>query len=40
MTPNELIYFGNWFTQLHKNKIFQQKMLEYFLISIEKGFLG
>lgn len=40
MSINEYIYFGAWFTQLHKNPIFRKEMVNYFLISIEKGYLG
>lgn len=40
MTPNELIYFGSWFTALHKNQIFQRKLLQSFLIFVEKGYFG
>lgn len=40
MSPTEYIYFGAWFTALHKNPVFQAYLKKAFIIFIEKGYLG
>lgn len=40
MTINEYIYFGAWWTSLHKNPVFRKKILSAFIILMEKGYFG
>lgn len=40
MTPEQLIYLGQYWTALHKNKIFQYYLRRAFIIYVETKYLG
>lgn len=40
MTPEQYIYFGAYFTALHKNKIFRECLRKSFIIFVEKSYFG